>query len=80
MQASGFHDYSSKLEHALGVLEGAAATVIKDILGKDRLPTLLGEDHQTLAVFVAIQRSRTVAAANKTEKKDKCDVQARLRK
>jgi hypothetical protein len=63
----GFHDYNPELEGALGTLQGAVATVIRNIITTDSPPVWLRDEHQVLAV-IAIQRSRTVAAAENSER------------
>lgn len=65
---AGFHDYKSGVEAALGQLEGLAAIAIKGIIEADVPPKLRSHDHETLAVFTIIQRSRTLSAAENADK------------
>jgi hypothetical protein len=65
---AGFHDYKLGLEAALGQLEGLAASAIRGVIEADAPPELRSPDHQALAAFTAIQRSRTFSAAENADK------------
>lgn len=65
---AGFHDYKAGVEAALGRLEGLASTAIKNIIETNTLPSVRSADHEALAVFSIIQRSRTLSAAEQADK------------
>jgi Protein of unknown function (DUF4238) len=65
---AGFHDYKVGLEAALGQLEGLAASAIRGVIEADAPPEPQSPDHHALAVFTAIQRSRTFSAAENADK------------
>ncbi len=64
----GFHDYKPGLESALGKLEALAAPAIRGIISSGVPPEPRSQDHQALAAFTAIQRSRTHTAAVTSDK------------
>ncbi|MGH6848461.1 MAG: DUF4238 domain-containing protein [Methylocella sp.] len=65
---AGFHDYKPGLESALGQLEGSAASAIRGVIEASVPPKLRSADHQALCTFIAIQRSRTLSAAENADK------------
>jgi hypothetical protein len=65
---AGFHDYKPGLESALGQLEGLAASAIRGVIEASVPPALRSADHLALGTFMAIQRSRTLSAAEKADK------------
>jgi hypothetical protein len=65
---AGFHDYKPGLEAALGQLEGMAASAIRGVMEANAPPELRSPDHETLSTFIAIQRSRTISAAEDADK------------
>jgi hypothetical protein len=65
---AGFHDYKPGLESALGQLEGLAASAIRGITESSVPPALRSADHLALGTFMAIQRSRTLSAAENADK------------
>ena len=65
--SSRFYGDDPSIEHALAGIEGAAATVFRDILTTKRLPTPGSIDHYTLMAFTMIQRHRTQTAAATTD-------------
>ena len=65
--SSRFYGDDPSIEHALAGIEGAAATVIRDILTTKRLPTPGSVDHYTLMVFTMTQRARTQTSAVTTD-------------
>lgn len=67
-----FYDRDGSVEDALSRMEGGAAPIIAEILRRDRPPPRLSAEHQGLIVFLAIQMSRTQAAAeDANERADK---------
>jgi len=65
---AGFHDYKLGLEAALGQLEGLAASAIRGVIEADAPPAPQSPGHHALAGFTAIQRSRTLSAAENADK------------
>ena len=55
------------IEHTLAKIEGAAATVFRDILTTKRLPTPGSVGHHTLMIFTMTQRARTQTSAITTD-------------
>ena len=62
-----FYGDDPTIEHALAGIEGATATVIREILATKRLPSHGSEDHYTLMAFTMTQRARTQVAAATTD-------------
>lgn len=58
-----FYDDDGSVERPLSEIEGAAAGIIATMLERDRPPAQLSADHQGLVMFISIQYSRTLAAA-----------------
>ena len=65
--SSHFYGDDPIIEHALAGIEGATATVIRDILMTKRLPTPRSVDHYTLMTFTMTQRARTQMSAVTTD-------------
>jgi hypothetical protein len=65
---AGFHDYKLGLEAALGQLEGLAASAIRGVIEADAPPKPRSPDHEALAAFTIIQRSRTLSVAENADK------------
>jgi len=65
---AGFHDYKIGLEAALSQLETLAASAIRNVIDSGVPPSPRSRDHEVLAVFIAIQRSRTLRAAEVADK------------
>jgi hypothetical protein len=65
---AGFHGYQIGVEAALSQLEGSAASVIKNMFESGTPPAPQSHNHQVLAGFIAIQRSRTLYAAESADK------------
>ena len=62
-----FYGDNPIIEHALAKIEGAAATVFRDILTTKRLPTPGSVGHHTLMIFTMTQRARTQTSAITTD-------------
>lgn len=65
---AGFHNYKIGVEAALSQLETLAASAIRNVIHSSIPPSPRGQDHEVLAVFIAIQRSRTLRAAEVADK------------
>ena len=61
--SSRFYGDDPSVEHALAGIECAAATLIRDIIATQRLPSPGSDDHYTLMAFTMIQRGRTQVSA-----------------
>lgn len=65
---ANFHGYKLGLEAALSQFEGLAASAIRNVIDSDIPPPLRSDDHEALAQFILIQRSRTLSAAEVADK------------
>jgi len=62
---NNFYGKDIKVEDALGLIEGATASIINQILTTKSIPGFASEEHCTLIAFVVFQHSRTKYAAIK---------------
>lgn len=65
---AGFHDYKLGVEAALSQLEDLAAPAIRNLVDSGIPPPPRSNDHEVLATFIAIQRSRTLCTAEVADK------------
>lgn len=65
--SSRFYGHDPTIEQALAGIEGATATVLRDILATKRLPEPGTVDHYTLMVFTMTQSTRTQMSAVRTD-------------
>lgn len=65
---AGFHNFSPGLETALGVLEGNAASAIRNVIQENRVPARDTFDHEALVVYAVFQRSRTEKVGEQADK------------
>jgi len=60
----GFYDFHPKAEETLSLVEGRAASIIRELLGSESTNSLSSSDFSELMVFIVLQQCRTAAMAD----------------